>query len=200
MRSLPLVALVLLPLGCAHPGPVGAPTLAGTLGNLRFDASSVTGPSVSLSRGADGNWRGVWACGPMGNLCSGEIVVRDDAIEVQGRRFGVSFTSRYAAVHEAYVDVLFRRSDGGPVPRALVVPLWLAHELAPGNARPVRPVPSTAEGRCVDVAGLGTVQLLVLPAGRTTHDVEVEDGCRFHFLERVAGSSPGRLLDLDPGP
>jgi hypothetical protein len=41
---------------------------------------------------------------------------------------------------------------------------------------------------------------VVLPAVRTTHDVEVEDGCRFHFLERVAGSSPGRLLDLDPGP
>jgi PTH1 family peptidyl-tRNA hydrolase len=105
----------------------GPSTPAGHLGNVWFDTSSVTGSSVALSRGTDGHWRGSWGCGSAGGWCSGEVLVHEDTIEVQGMRFGLSFTPRYVVVHHAYLDLLLRRSDGGPVPRALVVPLWLAY-------------------------------------------------------------------------
>jgi hypothetical protein len=190
MRSSLTMAVALAAASCAHPGSGGPSTLAGHLGNVWFDTSSVTGSSVALSRGTDGHWRGSWGCGSEGGWCSGEVLVHEDTIEVQGMRFGLSFTPRYVVVHHAYLDLLLRRSDGGPVPRALVVPLWLAYQFAPAD-RPTpsvtsRPEPPVPEGRCLDVNGLGQVQLIVLPGGAASYDIEVEDGCRFRFLQRVA--------------
>jgi hypothetical protein len=192
VRISPLATAVcaMVALGCAHGSDAertGPATLAGHLGNLRFDPGSVTGPSVSMSRGTDGHWRGTRIC-PAGDPCPAEVFVGEESIEVQGRRFDLSFTDRVAVVHEALVDIVLRRADGGPVPRALVVPIWIAYELAPGN----RVAP---EGRCLDVDGLGTVQLIVLPAGVSTVDIEVHDGCSFRFLERVTREE----LDRAPG-
>jgi hypothetical protein len=47
------------------------------------------------------------------------------------------------------------------------------------------------EGRCLEVDGLGQVQLIVLPVGEASFDIEVEDGCRFRFFQRVAWLVPG---------
>jgi hypothetical protein len=125
-------------------------------------------------------------------MCPGEVLVGEHELQVTGRRFGLTLSSGAAAIHQAYVDVLFQRADGGPLPREVVVPLWLAFELAPSNrqtawTKTAPSVPSSPGGWCLPVEGLGTVAVIVLPRRDVpvSYEVDVQQGCAFHFGEKI---------------
>jgi hypothetical protein len=167
------------------------------VGELHFDSQSVTGVSAAMKLTSDGTWVGwlpYW-----GGL---EATRSGDRIEgtvwfdrVSGDTplpFSVPVTSdpRFISVHERDADLVFERFDGGPVPDALVVPLWLATR----RDTYLRGAPS---GRCVEVEGIGTVVVLALPRRTVPYDIGLEEGCRISFTEPVVQGGP---LELDPGP
>ena len=195
MRPSHAVALMLLLLSCAHTPP--EPTLSGSLDGYHFDRTSLSGGPgtgvVELS--PDGAWSGTWV---VRSLAIGES---DLVVGVEARLTGgllqstwgdvpVTFGPRYVSLHETSVDFVLRRSDGGPVPDALVVPLWLI-------MRTWSLMPSEPIGRCVDVEGIGTVQLFMLPRRSAPYHLTVENRCTFDFVDPVVAGKD--MLELPPG-
>ena len=220
MRPYHAVALTLLVLSCAH-APRGAmPTLSGSLDGFHFDRQSLrNGATVDLDLAPDGTWRGVWGYASGFYLTwesdqAGQPPLRLEARLTEGllqSSWGdapVALGPRYVSVHEQLVDLVLRRADGGPVPDALVVPLWLI--MRTWELWPSRPF-----GRCVEVEDIGTVQLFVLPRRSAPYHLTVEDHCTFHFMdpalaesgpEGVSPAGPSRrtpdasVIDLEPRP
>jgi hypothetical protein len=196
MRSSLTVAVALMAASCAH-HPPASPTLAGTVGELHFDSQSVTSVGGSMERTADGTWVGwfrYW--GRLEATHSGDRIrgmVWGDRISGDTPvPFDMAVTSdpRYVAVHEYLADLVFERADGGPVPDAIVFPLWLVTRRWASGAK----YPS---GHCVEVDGIGTVRVLVLPRRAVPYEMGLEEGCRISFTEPVVQGGP---LELDPGP
>jgi hypothetical protein len=193
MRSLIAVATALVAASCAHPGPGTAPTLAGSLNGYHFDRESITGVHTSVTRTASGRW-----IGQLGTLGWLEAAQSDGLIETTFGSVPVTEHPRYVAVHEYATDLIFRRADGGPVPEAIVLPLWIAtRPWWPGRA-------GSPSGSCVDVEGIGTVLVLSLPrraapydiALAVADDITLEEGCLVRFIEPVAQGGP---LEVDLG-
>jgi hypothetical protein len=191
MRFSLTVAVALLAASCAHHA-APSPTLAGTVGELHFDSESLSGLSAAMKLTSDGTWVG-W----LSSWGRVEVSRSGDGIHGMSRIsgdtpivFNVPVTSdpRYVAVHDHGADLVFEREDGGPVPDAIVVPLWLATRHWLVGAR----VPS---GRCVEVEGVGTVLVLLLPRRAVPYEVGLEEGCRISITEPVV---QGGHLELDP--
>jgi hypothetical protein len=164
------------------------------VGELHFDRESVTGVSGAMKLTSDGTWVG-WFRGwgrleasrsgdRIQGIAWGDRVSGDTPIS-----FNLAVTSdpRFVAVHEQYANLVFERADGGPVPDALVVPLWLATRRDTYLRGP--------SGRCVEVEGIGTVVVLAVPRRAVPYDTTLEEGCRIRFIEPVVQGGP-----LDPGP
>lgn len=175
MRIGTSVAVCLLAVGCAH-APPEPPTLAGRTFLLRFDRTSITSvPSsntsvamnfvsrANLSRGEHGTWRGILPC-PAQRI-PGEIETTDDAVTIRQRRYPVETTPEEIIVHEAHADLVFRRSDGGPVPAELIVPLMMVVD--PLALCPVEPTyaPGLGWGYWLEVDGIGRVEAFAVPLG-----------------------------------
>ena len=195
MRSSLTVALALVAAACAH-HPPPSPTLAGTVGELHFDSESVTGVGAAMKLTSNGTWVGwVRSWGRLEAARSGDRIQGTAWFDrVSGDTplpFSVAVTSdpRFVAVHERDADLVFERADGGPVPDAIVVPLWLATRRDTVLIR----APS---GRCVDVEGIGTVVVLALPRRAVPYDIGLEEGCRISFTEPAVQGGP---LEVDPG-
>lgn len=163
-----LVLAALAALGCAHAPPPEPPTLAGRTRSVWFDRTSIgygtsLGPAF-LSRVDEGTWRGNLPCG--GDGLPGEIKMIDQGLSVDQRRYPVTFTSEEVVVHEVFADLVLRRSDGGPVPSELVVPLTMVLDFTAfcPTSRPYAPV--DARGVWLDVDGIGRVEAFAVPAGQ----------------------------------
>ncbi|HET6981225.1 MAG TPA: hypothetical protein VFI53_03745 [Myxococcaceae bacterium] len=197
MRSSLTVALALVAASCAH-HPPPSPTLAGTVGELHFDSESVTSVGGGMKLTSDGTWVGwfpYW----------GRLEITRSGVQIHGIAWGdrisgdtpvqfnvpVTTDHRFVAVHEGNADLVFERADGGPVPDALVVPLWLA------TRRDAYYLGAAPHGRCVEVEGIGTVVVLALPRRAVPYDIGLEEGCRIRFTEPVVQGGP---LEVDPGP
>jgi hypothetical protein len=150
----------LLVVGCAHTVPQG-PSLAGAVGPVKFDRQSVSGPFVMMSRTADGDWSGRWRCGEREQ--QGVIPVGEDAFQVGQVRYGLVVTPLYVGVHETFLDLVFRREDGGAIPHELLVPLWIALRQGRLCARVQPPSNKFVERSCVEVEGIGLVEALIVP-------------------------------------
>ena len=187
MRSSLTVAVALMATACAHTAPGATPTLAGSLNGYHFDRQSLTGVHTSVTRTASGRW-----IGQLGILGWLEAEQSEGLIQTTFGSVPVTEHPRYVAVHELGTDLIFRRADGGPVPEALVLPLWIA-------TRPWWPARAGApSGSCVDVEGIGTVLILSLPRRTTPYDIALtmpdditlEEGCLVRFIEPVAQGGP----------
>jgi len=181
--------LVLEALSCAHPGtPADAP-LRGSVNGLHFDRTSVTGSKTAMTL-SEGTWRGYLENRWFEAHRSGEVL-KSSAGDVS-----VTFAPRAVTVHESGADLVISRLDGGPVPEALLMPLWFATRR---GALRSQTVPS---GQCVDVEGIGTVLVLTLPRPRVGYGVSVESGCHIQFVEPAGQGAPARVdsgRDLTPG-
>jgi hypothetical protein len=189
MRSALTVAVAVVAASCAHTPP--SPTLAGTVGELHFDREALTGVSATVTLTSDGSWVG-W----FGNV--GRIEIQRTGNVIHGvwgdptLPLSVAVTSdpRFVTIHDQGADLVLEREDGGAVPEAIVVPLWLATRYWLTGAR-------DPSGRCVEVEGVGNVLVLVLPRRAVPYEVGLEEGCRVSFTEPVV---QGGHLELDPGP
>jgi hypothetical protein len=187
MRVSMAVATALVATACAHTAPGGAPTLAGSLNGYHFDRDSLTGVHTSVTRTASGRW-----IGQLGILGWIEAEQSEGLIQTTYGSVPITVHPRYVAVHEYRTDLIFRRSDGGPVPEALVLPLWIAtHPWWPART-------GSPAGTCVDVEGIGTVLILSLPRRGAPYDIALtlpddltlEEGCLVRFIEPVAQGGP----------
>ena len=187
MRSSLTVAVALMAAACAHTAPGDTPTLAGSLNGYHFDRQSLTGVHTSVTRTASGRW-----IGQLGVLGWLEAQQSTGLIQTTFGSVPVTEHPRYVAVHEYGTDLIFRRADGGPVPEALVLPLWIA-------TRPWWPARAgSPTGTCVDVEGIGTVLILSLPRRAAPYDIALtmpdditlEEGCLVRFIEPVAQGGP----------
>jgi len=118
--------------GCAHYDAQGR---AVRTGPARFDAKSVTAPGTSYTLQQDGTWAGL---GGDRYLMVGDDIRKEEAfgptpslirpssyVAVDRRPDGLSYTPSYPGGR----IWTFVTEDGGPLPRDLEVPLYLAAQL-----------------------------------------------------------------------
>ena len=90
----------------------------------------------------------------------------EEGLGLRQRRYPVTTTSEEIMVQELSADLVFRRSDGGPVPSDLVVPLVLLLDPAAFClGREPKPLGSVV-GVWLDVEGIGRVEAFRAPPGQ----------------------------------
>lgn len=113
-------ALAMVVAGCAHDGEGHRIRT----GNIRFDAQSVTGPGLIISRNSDGTW-GAFRVEKVGNQIRGGFwgaLGFYGWVEVETLPDGIKYTpSSYWGPIWTFIT-----ADGKPLPADLEIPLWLA--------------------------------------------------------------------------
>ena len=197
--------VLLAGVGCAH-SPPEAPTLAGRAGWLSFDRTSIKygdGPrAASLTRVDERTWRGTLPCGlppSPGDVVVGEIELTEEGLSVRQRHYPVTVTSEAIVVHEAFTDLVFRRSDGGPVPAELIVPLTMVVDFGAFCPKSRPTAPWGAWGVWLEVDGIGRVEALAVPADQGAGYLRAGNPGAAPAALVAASSDRAALLQVRPG-